>query len=150
MAGRKRKFPSTYIVPFPTISDNDDDDGDDVYLSEAHEQPDGQRKGPRRDDAESPGHHDAHREHGENTVDDDDNGDQESGDDAVEANFLGDDDIRPELREELAHDEDLGSVVAFDDGGDVPFDDGGDVPFDDGGDVNDVLQPGVQGMPNCK
>ena len=101
MAGRKRKFPATYVVPLPILSEEDEEhgDGDDdgVNLSEAHEQPDGQRKRVRRDDDQtsSPGHHEAHGDHGDNGDDgvvgddDQDGGDIEQDSDYVQQDGNG-------------------------------------------------------------
>ena len=76
MAGRKRKFPEKYVIPFPAISE----DEDVVEPSEAREQRDGQQEvalDEPLDDAILLGRRDAHGEHGANTDEDEDVSDVE-------------------------------------------------------------------------
>ena len=74
MAGRKRKFPFNYVVPYSMNweEDNDDDGVDVARPSETRE-----RRGDLRDEAQPdinesedpipPGHHEAHEDHGANS-----------------------------------------------------------------------------------
>ena len=69
MAGRKRKFPSKYVVPY-SESNSSEDNEEVVNPNEAHEHHDSplERLGHTRESQEERNdYHDIHREHGDNT-----------------------------------------------------------------------------------
>lgn len=63
MAGRKRRFPADYVIPYPVFSSSEEDDDEIANLGEAQEQHDGQQNARGIIAVDEPNHHEAPEDH---------------------------------------------------------------------------------------